>query len=330
MPSDYSIAPITDDKEWDAFASTSIGGTPFNTSKWLKNVEEVSGGQQIRLGLFKNATLRAGLTGIAKRRGPFIQLGTPELSPHTGILLCNTPEGKGPTKREAEWQAACNHFIQYLSNRYDHIRITHTPDLTDLRPFSWAGWDLNLRYTYQLPLENQTESELWERVERRTRTAIRKAEKLGYECQETDDIDLLCDQYEKIYENGPTPINSDLVRRHLRLAFQAGLTQIFSVKSNSNETAAIVAFVKNENMTYAWVAGADPDHNNSGAASLLYWRYICQCSQNHFDFVGANLPSVAFFKRGMGGNLVPYYTTEYFRNEFLRNIVKVKSLFNRR
>ncbi len=327
MPSDYKISPVTDDQEWDCFASASLGGTPFSTSQWMKSAEHITGAQRIQLGLFKNSTLCAGLAAIVKKIGPFTQLGTPELCPHTGILLGRSPEGKSPTKREADWQNACNHFIQYLNNRYDHVRITHTPVLTDLRPFSWAGWKLNLRYTYHLEMENQTESDLWERVERRTRTAIRKAEKLGYIFQETSDIELLFDQYCKIYKDRPMPVNFSLVQHHVRSVYESGLIRIFSVQAPNSETAAIVAFVENDHESYAWVAGADPSHNNSGAASLLYWKYLSQCSQNRFDFVGANLPSIAFFKRGMGGNLVPYYTTEHFCNRLLRNVDKIRGLF---
>ena len=327
MSSNYNISPVTDDEEWDAFVSTSIGATPFSSSKWMKITEQVTGGRRIQLGLFKNSTLCAGLTAIARKRGPFTQLGTPELSPHTGILLACAPEGKGPTKREADWQNACNHFIEYLSSQYDHIRITHSPELTDLRPFSWARWSLSLRYTYHLSLANRTESELWERVERRTRTTIRKAEKLGYIFQETNDVNLLCDQYEKLYQNRPNPIDPNLVHRYIKSAYEAGLTHIFSVQSPNNETAAIVAFVENDDTSYAWVAGADPSLNNSGAASLLYWKYLSQCTLNRFDFVGANLPTVAFFKRGMGGDLIPYYTTEHFCNGILRKAAKVRGLF---
>mgnify|MGYP001166901596 CR=1 FL=1 len=330
MPSDYKISPVTDDQEWDSFASTSLGATPFSSTKWMKIIEQITGAQRVQLGLYKNSTLCAGLAAIVQKKGPFTQLGTPELCPHTGILLGRSPEGKRPTKREADWQNVCNHFIDYLSNHYDHVRITHTPNLTDLRPFSWAGWKLNLRYTYHLEIKNRTESDLWDRVERRTRTAIRKAEKLGYTFQEIGDVDLLVNQYGKIYQDRPVPINSNLVQNYVKSIYEAGLIRIFSVQASNGETAATVAFVENDDESYAWVAGADPSHYNSGAASLLYWRYLSQCSQNRFDFVGANLPSIAFFKRGLGGNLVPYYSTEHFCNRLLRKMDRVRGLFARK
>ena len=90
------------------------------------------------------------------------------------------------------------------------------------------------------------------------------------------------------------------------------------------DRASIVAFVEGRDTSYAWVAGADSTHNNTGATSLLYWKYFSLCKRAHFDFVGANLPAVSFFKRGLGGDLVPYYTTEGFGNTWLERAVQLK------
>ena len=57
-----------------------------------------------------------------------------------------------------------------------------------MRPFIWRGWDTRLRYTYQMDLSDL--DALFERVERRTRTVIRKAEKLGYALEHSDDVTL--------------------------------------------------------------------------------------------------------------------------------------------
>ena len=167
---------------------------------------------------------------------------------------------------------------------------------------------------------------LWERVERRTRTAIRKAEKLGYTVTQTDDIELLCRQYGMIYERhgAAAPISPEVVRRFVEGAQSSGQARLLAAQSPQGETASIVAFVEGPSMAYAWVAGADPQHNSSGATSLLYWRYFQQCTQPRFDFVGANIPAVAFFKRGLGGDLIPYYATEYFATPWLRRAASFK------
>ena len=82
-------------------------------------------------------------------------------------------------------------------------------------------------------------------------------------------------------------------------------------------------------MAYAWVAGADPQHNSSGATSCYTGATSSSAPKTRFDFVGANLPAVAFFKRGLGGDLIPYYATEYFGTPWLRRAASLKRFLSR-
>ena len=77
------------------------------------------------------------------------------------------------------------------------------------------------------------------------------------------------------------------------------------------------------------MAGADPSHRDSGATSLLYWKVMEGTTRARFDFVGANLASIAFFKRGFGGDLVPYFATEGFGSPLLRSAVRLRRVLRR-
>ena len=322
MSDAYEIRLVDDLALWDHFVQTSWGGSPFSTTTWLRCAAHALGGKPAHIGVFKGSQIVAGLAALTTKHRGIERVETPELTPHTGFLMAPV-ESKGPAKIEAECHRFSELLIRYLQ-RYDHMRITHTPALNDIRPFIWANWQTRVRYTYQMDLSNL--EALWERVERRTRTAIRKAEKLGYTVIQTDDIELLCRQYGMIYERhgAAAPISPEVVRRFVESAQSSGQARLLAAQSPQGETASIVAFVEGPSMAYAWVAGADPQHNSSGATSLLYWRYFQQCTQPRFDFVGANLPAVAFFKRGLGGDLIPYYATEYFATPWLRRVASFK------
>ena len=322
MSDAYEIRLVDDLALWDHFVQTSWGGSPFSTTTWLRCAAHALGGKPAHIGVFKGSQIVAGSAVLTTKHRGIERVETPELTPHTGFLMAPV-ESKGPAKIEAECHRFSELLIRYLQ-RYDHMRITHTPALNDIRPFIWANWQTRVRYTYQMDLSDL--DALWERVERRTRTAIRKAEKLGYTVIQTDDIELLCRQYGMIYERhgAAAPISPEVVRRFVESAQSSGQARLLAAQSPQGETASIVAFVEGPSMAYAWVAGADPQHNSSGATSLLYWRYFQQCTQPRFDFVGANLPAVAFFKRGLGGDLIPYYATEYFATPWLRRVASFK------
>ena len=316
MPDTYETQLVADDTAWDAFVHQAIGGTVFSTSAWLCCAAAATGGQVHRLGCYRNGRLVAGLSGLARWRWGLYRLETPELTPHTGLLLAPVASKRLATA-EAAQHRACTHLLNYIAKHYHRVFLVHAPAIADVRPFTWQGWDAHLRYTYRLPLGDS--DALWERLERRTRTAIRKAEKLGYQLRSTSDVALLRRQYEAIYANraGGPPVAAALVEHFVGAALQAGLAQAYSIAS-SDEPAAVVAFVEGFDAAYAWAAGADPAFNPTGATSLLYWQYWATCSRPYFDFVGANMPSIAFFKRGFGCDLVPYCAVVGYKSRWLK------------
>ena len=325
MPDAYDIAEISDASQWDEFVRQAAGGSIFSTSTWLRCAQRAIGAPFRCFGCLKNGQLVAGAAGLEQRRRFFTRFTTPELTPHGGLLCAPVPS-KGPAKIEAEWNRAATLLIDHLARQYHHIQLFHTPSITDVREFLWAGWTARIRYTYQMDLTDL--DALWERVERRTRTVIRKAEKADFQLTSTDDLDLFRHQYEQIYtrQDGPPPVDSAVVQRFVREAVDADLAEAWAITSPAGEVASIVVFVRGFHTAYAWVAGADPAFNSTGATSLLYWKFFAQTSFKKFDFVGANLPPIAKFKRGFGGDLIPYHTVEGFGSSTLKKIFALKRI----
>ena len=77
------------------------------------------------------------------------RLETPELTPHTGLLLAPAAS-KRPATVEAAQHRACTHLLDYIAKHYHRTFLVHAPAIADVRPFTWQGWDAHLRYTYRL------------------------------------------------------------------------------------------------------------------------------------------------------------------------------------
>ncbi len=301
------VVEITDTGQWDEFVRTATGGTVFSTSGWLECAEEAIGRPTRIYGCYHKGKLVAGVTGIERKRGPFRFFATPDLCPHGGFLYAPVAS-ESTVRRESEHSAATKVLAEFLAERYHSVQLTHAPDVIDMREFIWSGWEVTPRYTYHIPLGDP--DAIWGRMERRVRTVVRKAEKEGFLFRETEDMGLLRRQYEMVYARQPggTPVDSGVVERLAVAVQEKGLTETQLVESASGGTASIVAFVKGFDCTYAWVAGADPDFREGGATSLLYWRFLERAQFSRFDFVGANMAAIAFFKRGFGGDLVTHYS----------------------
>jgi hypothetical protein len=320
MSDSYEVCGIDDDSAWDALVRQGVGGTVFATSAWLGCAQEALQAPVRRWGCVRNGRLVAGVSGVESCRAGCRRLFTPELTPHGGFQ-CLCPAAAAPGRAEAEQHRTAGLLCEYLEGRYAHVHLTHAPALTDMRPFAWAGHQVRVRYTYRIPLTSP--EDLWQRLERRTRTVVRKAASSGWQIRPAPDLELFADLYARVYQRQGQrqPVPVDAVKRFVRQALGAGLAQAVAVVSPADQTAAVVVFVADADQLYAWVAGADPVHNASGALSLLYCRVLETATARTFDFVGANLPSIAMFKRGFGGNLTPYYTSERFASRALRLLV---------
>lgn len=308
---------------WDEFLPSAVGATPFIGSAWMGLAAEAMGAQLELVGAFDGDQLVAGCAGVVTGSGWRQCLSTPPLLPHTGFVFRPTASARLP-QIESDRSTACAGLIGHLQQRFARVHLTHAPALVDTRPFQWAHWQVTPRYTYHIDLPADR-TQVWDGFERRTRTAIRKAQKGGYRVEASTDIDELRRLYAAVYggESG-APVPAATVQQMAVAALQAGLIEGWRCVAPSGETAAVVFFARSEQTLYAWVAGADPAHRDAGATSLLYWHVLEQTPCAHFDFVGANMSSIAFFKRGFGGRLVPYAATEGFGHPLARTLAGLR------
>ncbi|MDA0337440.1 MAG: GNAT family N-acetyltransferase [bacterium] len=315
--------------DWRTFLGDASGSAVFSAGDWLGAAAKATGSEAQFLGAWAGEHLVAGVAGVVSGSGWRRRFATPELLPHTGFLFRPAPTDR-PAHVEAERSGATSALIQHLQSRYARIHLTHTPALLDTRQFLWAGWDVQPRYTYHIPLPADRDC-VWGGFERRTRTAVRKAEKAGYQVEPTADITELRRLYGLVYGGeADAPVHGEILHSMAQSAIEGDLVEGWRCVAPDGETASVVLFARGGNTLGAWVAGADPLHRDSGATSMLYWHVLRDTACTHFDFVGANLDSIAFFKRGFGGELIPYFATEGFGSAALRSVVHLRRALRRK
>jgi hypothetical protein len=314
MSDTYEVQQVEDSALWDALVQEADGGTVFSTSAWMTAVGRALGEKVVFYGCYKNGHLIAGCPVLLKGKGRFARAATPILTPYGGFLYARVG-AKRWAKVEAEQSRAATLLIERLEKEAAYFALAHHPDIHDIRWFLWRGWHVRVNYTYHIDIADL--HLLWDRFENRTKTVIRKAEREGfYVGSGEEDLEQFMVLYERIYRKQgiPPPVPVDVVRRCVETITDTGLSRMYTAMTPSGEVVSAVVFILGEEALYAWISGADPAFNESGATSLLYWRVFEEMSARYttFDFVGANKPSIAKFKRGFGGELVPYYVTERY------------------
>lgn len=333
MEKKIKIRKIIDDSFWDKFVSNSIHGTVFSTSAWLKALAAIQGGQPRMLGVWEGDNLIAGVSFIEIIRGSLKKANTHVLAPYGGFIYKSDPDQFQSDTESLQFLCA-EKLINYLQQKYHYVVLVHTPAFMDIRPFSWQNWIESVRYTYLLEISNIDKQ--WGKLRERSRRKIRKAEKLLLLGGSITD-EQIGDIYEKIFRDhgrAPTVPRKTVVLliKNLR---KSGLVEINTAREKSGEVISVQVLAHDKNTVYSWLYGTIPEKKYTGADSLLMWDAIKRYSgtRKNLDMVGANVPSIAFFKKGFGGTLTPYYVTERYSSSMARTAFntysKIKGFFSR-
>jgi len=320
LPKKMTVQRINDVSLWDFFVSTSPQGTVFSKSQWLNAAAGAQGGIPRYIGVFEDRKLVAGITFVELSRGTFRKITTPALTPYGGIIY-RPVSGKRLSEQDSFNMSCAEKIIEYLGPRYRYSFLVHSPGLIDIRPFVWAGWTESVRYTYILDLSDP--DSIWDIMERRVRTVLRKAEStLGM--GGAIDIEDFGKLYERIYldrHNRP-PVSWNSVSTLLGEVMKSGLAEMRTVRNSSGEVISAMVLIADAGRVYSWISGSIPGSNSTGAFSLLFWDTIRRYSETctSLDMVGANIHPIAFFKKGFGGTLTPYYVTERYSSTWSRTL----------
>ncbi|MFC1490170.1 GNAT family N-acetyltransferase [Candidatus Latescibacterota bacterium] len=333
MEKKIKIRKIIDDAFWDEFVSNSVHGTVFSTSAWLKASADAHGGEHKMLGVWEGDDLIAGVSFIEIVRGSLKKASNHVLTPYCGFIY-KSDEDKLMLDTSSMQLFCAEKLIHYLQEKYNYVSLVHSPAFKDIRPFSWQNWDADVRYTYLINLSDFEEH--WGNLKGKTRQQIKKAEST-LDISGSISEEQIVDISEMIsLERGQTPsVPKKTVVELIKNLRNEGLIDIISAREKSGELVSFQVVARDKNTVYLWMNGTIPEKKYTRGDSLMVWEVMKRYSETHkiLDMVGANIPSVAYFKKSFGGTLTPYYVTERYSSTAAKTAfntyTKVKRLFSR-
>ncbi len=254
----------------------------------------------VALGVADGGALAAALPLFERKRGPFRALVVPPLVPFVSPLLA------GPLceDRVHRRTSPLDRLLEAVATEYDRATLLLHPSLTDARPLTWAGWQVRPRYTYTLDLGDDDLLARWSGGTRRTASKAAGA----YTFEEHPDLAeeafaRMRASYDR--QSEPFDVEPEAVRTLLASLHAAGLVRAFGVRTEAGAVEAAVAVAHDGRAAHYWIAGSRP----GPAMTVLLARLLPRLREDGlhtFDFQGANVPSIAEFKRRFGPVLTPY------------------------
>ncbi len=196
---------------------------------------------------------------------------------------------------------------------YDYIM---PPEVTDVMPFLWNGFDTLVGYTYQVPV---TEAQQWaSSMSSSHRRDLRKAwdliEQTGGRIEQTSEFDEAYELFSDTFETKEFKLRSN--RESLERWWQSVVCHdagtIYVAREADGRPVCATLLLLDRQCSYYLASGIRKDARH-GPLNLwsraLIDRMIRESHESGltFDFEGSILPGVERFFRGWGGRCVPKY-----------------------
>ena len=259
---------------WDELVASSAQGTAFHTSDWLVRTASSLSQTLAILGCYKDETLIGGCPLFLSNPYGLLKIASSAalLAPYGGMVMA----GIESTKRR-EQELHTNNIIASIRDHiarkgFDHVNLVNSPGVTDIRSFSWNGWDVKVYYTYMLPIDG----DVFSRISRNARRSIRKARELGITATEHFDAEMYWALTENTFkrQNLEPPFSKRHLLSLLDTIREKNLGEMWVAKTSTGEIAAAEVIVCDSKTVHRWSAASSEEHLNTGATSLLLGEII--------------------------------------------------------
>ncbi|MEI6409368.1 MAG: GNAT family N-acetyltransferase [Bacteroidota bacterium] len=238
----------------------------------------------------------------------------PPYTPVSGPWLISAPENAPALIKSV---AARFPWVLYF--------LTHSfQGLSFRNAWESAGFETELRYTYQLPRVKEAE-DLYHLFQPNTRSRIRKAAQL-LEVRAEQNLDRFLPLYIRHAKERNIFTNQHLSA--FKALFEAGLTQnqgaLWCAYDRQDTLVAGIFAVWDQQQMYILVTSMDRDFREYQAPRLLLWHAIQQAVKQGlaFDFEGGNVPGIGSFFASFGATKTPYLRAMRYGNKIWRRVVK--------
>lgn len=300
---------------WDQFVDVCVDGTIFHKSTWLKPISALQNLNFSIAACFKGGELIGGMAFSWKKKfGLFPVIQIPARTFYFGPVIARS-ETQYQSKSESHHQSVVLALTKFLMFDYQMFRASFPPSVSDIRPYSWNGFQTSIHYTYRTDLI--PEKDFLKSFDHSVRKQINKGKKLESAFHTENavrDIRAAIELEQKSFRRqsfSMSPVSGTAFNDFVASLIENKLAQIYTISLNDTPVASrIVIQDRPKGIVYDWMAGADKNYLSTGLNQLLMYRVLEELQQsefNYFDFGGAGTASIARYKSTFNFKLIPMY-----------------------
>jgi hypothetical protein len=261
---------------------------------------------RLSLGRMDDASPEVETVFYSNRSG---ELVLPRLNPYLPFLVREDCRVRTSGKSQ-RWVELTSSIAEEMRTRTTRGQVALAPEVTDARPWSWAGLEVSVKYTcvMRFPFDMNSAND-------GVRRNIARCRRAGYRCERATDFRAaeLCFRETEERQRFSYGIDArDLAELQELLGTER--CRVYVAYSSTGEPAsARVILWTAGGMAIDWLCGTRRAHLESGVTQALIQHVLSDVERSGalgFDFEGANIPNVAASKLRWGAVLVPYPVIE--------------------
>ena len=296
---------------WDNLAVQSPQGAIFHNSNYLQVVAGASSSKLNIYGFFKDDELVGGCSLFVKGRAGIASNATSlgPLTPYGGFLLPDLDTGsvrKSESVQHGIINALCDRIQE---DHYSSITITNSPDLLDIRPSTWRGWEGRVMYTYYIDLEGSFS----EKFSKSVRKEAKKASDMGLHVERLDDAAVHHKLLTQVFnrQEMDAPVGENFFASMLDLVKRKKCGGMWVARDKSAHILASRIWIWDAKRAYAWSAASDQAYRDSGANQFLFVSVLEEMQKmglRQVNIMHGNTQRLSNYAAGYNPVLVPYYS----------------------
>ena len=267
----------------------------------------------------KGGNIFATMPYVLTKRLGIVSLHQPILTQTMGIYF-NYPIKQKYYKKLSFEKEMIEKIIKELP-RFDRFSQSFDYAHTNLLPFHWSGFDINVKYTYVV--ENMSIGELEKNLEtdiRRRRR--RKANDAGVEVYENEDIQKFYELNKMTFirQGRDMPYSLEFIENLYSTCKENSSVKMFFAKDTNGEVIAGNFLIYDESTVYYLMGGIDPNKKDLGGMDVVQYQSIKFAleSGRKFDFEGSMIESIEKYFRSFGAIQKPYFNISKTNSKLLK------------
>jgi hypothetical protein len=302
------VLPRAEYAEWDRLVDRSVHGTVFHYSWWL---EVTAQDLQILVARDRNGALLGGIP-LPNKRSAFLALyHSPHLTPYLGPIF--DLHGIAGNYDRLYAMRCYGEMLARRLPRFDSFRYSASAAGPDLQGFLWAGFQVNLAYTFRFSA-GLTSDDLASAMSRTHSQKLSKAKRLQMNVRKEADIEKLIGLNRMIFarQNQEPPFSADLVKRLWSEASSRNRARLYIAYTADGIPAAGLLTVNDNRTTFQIISGVNTAMPDIPGGNLVLWTALQEAvaEGRDFDFEGSSLRGVEVYYRRWGAAAVPVWTIE--------------------